>query len=260
VPLCEYVLKKMKRAMDLLERDSPGTRKKVITFATPDVVCHPSRLAEIFPKLQGKTPLIDQRSKGIIGWHKAQSITDAIVDTRWFFDTLGYDITAVDIYEGRGYEVIYDLNGKLCQDFPSFYEQFDLVYDCVSNQIFHIAQCMTNAAEAVKVGGYILHIIPVAMVNQGFYAVSPTTYWDFYSQQYHNGNQTFLLCSFDQVDGVYQDKRWLKLSPWIRERGVPEDAMNLALAQKLQALNGQPVVCPVMTKFRNNQDCQRFDT
>ena len=86
-----------------------------------------------------------------------------------------FDLTCVDAIAHDGREVVADLN------YPHDLGEFDLVIDAgTTEHCFNVGQAIVNAANAVKVGGYILHTNPVSMGNHGFYNFNPTLFYDFY--------------------------------------------------------------------------------
>ncbi len=243
VPLVAYSLEVVRDALQRIDRD-PRRLGKVLTFAHPDIIASVAQIREIFPTLPRRLKLRDD-SAGSLNWHKATALTRVLVDTPWFFEQLGYKMTAVDIVEGRGGEEFADLSLPLPQH---YWESYDFVYDCVSNQVFDVAECMANALRACRPGGTILHTIPVQAVNQGFWNVSPAAYHDFYAA---NG----CTVKYRAIVGIYENKAEVILDPVVRCRGVADDTMNVVLATKGDAPTAQ-VIMPAMTKFKRYPKCQ----
>jgi hypothetical protein len=247
MPLVPYSLRLVRDVLAACDAD-PNRTGMVLTLSHPDVIATPEEVEGVFgDRVRGRLPFREGEIQGILNWHKAHHLT-RLVDTPGLFRLLGYEMTAVDLTEGRGGEVRHDLNTPIP---TTWHGAFDLVYDLISNQVFDVARCMANAALACRVGGHVLHTIPVAMVNQGFYGVSPTTYRDFYEA---NG---FTVIRALIVDGVYHSKGLAEAHRWHRVRGLPEDAMNVVQARKDEA-RGE-IVYPVLYKFRRHPDCRRYD-
>ena len=60
-------------------------------------------------------------------------------------------------------------------------DEFDIVLDAgVSETQFNVAQMVSNAANAVKDGGYVLHFNAASRINYGFWNFNPKVYWNFY--------------------------------------------------------------------------------
>lgn len=107
-------------------------------------------------------------------WHGRK---DPLPETFELFDHLGAKLTVVDFTDERGMEKIADLND------PHDLGKFDLVIDSGTiEHCFNIGQAWKNAANAVNIGGHIFHLSPMNMPNHGFYSLSPTAFYDFYSQ------------------------------------------------------------------------------
>lgn len=91
------------------------------------------------------------------------------------FERLGAELTCVDVISHDGRELVADLN------YPQEFGEFDLVIDAgTTEHCFNVGQAIVNAANAVKVGGVILHTNPVSMGNHAFYNFCPTLMFDFY--------------------------------------------------------------------------------
>lgn len=243
MPLVKYSLEVMKGLLNAVRKDKDRTGE-VLCLSYPDLIISPKSLFELYGQRMHSIKMREDGTKSI-NWHKANSITTEVPDTADFFHKLGFKMTAVDMVEGRGGEVIHDLNRPLPVE---FYDQFDLVFDCISNQCFNVAQCMASACYACRPGGYIMHVIPMQMVNQGFWNVSPTAYHDFYAA---NG---FDIVRCEYIVGVYERKATLHLDSVRRLRNVPDDTMNLIVAEK-QDMPSE-VVWPMMRKFEMYPKCQ----
>jgi hypothetical protein len=83
-------------------------------------------------------------------------------------------VECVDVRVIRGMERVVDLNER----------QSWIGYDLVINpgtveHCFDVAAAMFNAWRAVDVGGVVLHVAPMTMLNHGFWNVCPTALADF---------------------------------------------------------------------------------
>lgn len=237
IPLVPYSLHILKDLADRLRSD-PGSTGRALCLSHPDVIATPEAVEAIFG-LAGGSLSLRADSATSIAWHKAHSLTDRLVDTSALFEAIGLEMTAIDVFEGRGGEVPVDLSDPA--EFPGADGGYDLVYDCITNQVFNVAQAMWTAARSCRVGGFVFHTIPVQMVNQGFWNVSPAAYYDFYRV---NG---FEIESSRYVVGVYEDRGEVLLDSRIRQRLVPDDTMNVIIARKVEARSGP--VWPIMSKF-----------
>lgn len=221
----------------------------VLTLSHPDLVIHPDQLAKLMKGVLFDNSKLKIRadSEATIRWHKAQHRIQEVVDTASFFTALGCRFTAVDMVEGRGDEILHNLNEPWPASFLNG-RGFDIVFDCITNQCFNVAQAMKNAWEATAVGGYCFHVTPVAMVNQGFWNVSPTAYHDFYAANCGE------IIRFEHIVGVYDKSDETVLDKTRRCRGVMDDTMNVVVARKLRDAS---VTWPIMTKFQLHPTCQK---
>ena len=137
---------------------------------------YPNLLLDRFgcEKVFGFTPatVIDPPSTiKLIERHKGKKLAE----TRGVFAQLGAVLTCVDAVAHDGVDRIADLN------YPQALGEYDLVIDAGTiEHCFNIGQALINAANAVKIGGVILHTPPMTMVNHGFYNLCPTLFPHFY--------------------------------------------------------------------------------
>lgn len=244
MPLTHYSLETLRDAVYGVELGD--RRGKVLCFSHPDLIVTEKKLREIF----GITAPLKIRpdSAEIIAWHKAEWATKEVVDTASFFDAIGFDLVAMDLEPGRGGEIIMDLGSDLMPE--ALHQRYDIVFDCISHQIFNIPQVMTKAALAVNVGGYAMHLTPVSLTNNGYYNISPCLYADFYTPD--NG---FEIVELRMVTGVYRKTSERPSEPVRRMRDVKEDSMNVVLAKKTRHV--KDITWPrLMTKFLSNPKCK----
>jgi hypothetical protein len=242
MPLVRYSLETIKTLLDKLHKGrQPGTRLHVLGFSNPDVIATPAELLRIFGE-RVRPAAIRPDSEQIVHWHKAHHITSEVVDTVSLFEKLGATFEALDRAEGRGNEMLLDLSEPIPRHMHNGY---DLVVDIISNQVFNVAQCMASAALACKPGGYVFHVIPVNMVNQGYWNVCPVAYWDFYEA---NG---FTVHQVRHEVGVLEAKQLIHLESERRCRNVPDDTINVVVVQKQRDME-EKVVWPIMRKFHRH--------
>lgn len=142
--------------------------KEVLSLSYPDLVCSQDELE----KAWGIRTLAE-RDYG--KWHGLQHLLPETVEA---FAKMGTErFCCVDIVASRGVEDVVDLNEV--HDLG----EFDLVLDAGTTE--HCANfwnATANAANAVKVGGVIMHTPPLTMLNHGFVCPQPTFYYDLYTQ------------------------------------------------------------------------------
>lgn len=244
MPIVSYSLRLIRKALILSRRD-PACCNKVLCLAYPDVIASRDEVKNVFGQKMKDVPA-RKDGKLSLNWHKAHNITDEVLDTKSMFKELGYEMDSFDIVTGRGGEMIHDLSHPL-PPLHHAHNSYDLVFDCISNQVFNVAQAWWTMIQCCRVGGYIISVTPVQMVNQGFWNVSPAAYEDFFTA---NG----MKVERQSIVGVYSMKDKIKLDPMIRERHVPDDTMNVVFMKKLREQH-KPI-WPVMSKFKKHPKCQ----
>ena len=91
-----------------------------------------------------------------------------------------------------------------------------------------------------KVGGHIIHLNPLFVINHGFYNLSPTFYKDFYDDNGHKLGFT--------TEGIEYSA--FEVPPFTRIiSGIPENSWICVIAQRL---NDREPAWPIQTKYKNN--------
>lgn len=244
MPLVQYSVEIL---LDLLRNVRKRTdRPRVLTLSCPDLIIAREKLVKLCRgiPLDEKKLKISKDSDAIRNWHKALHRVSEVVDTASFFDAIGCEYQAVDMTAGRGCEILHNLDHPVPDGLLS--GTYDVVFDCITNQCFNVAQAMKTAWDAVSITGYCFHVIPAQMINQGFWSVSPTAYHDFYAA---NCGRVLRL---DHIVGVYEKISSEKLDTTRRVRGALDDTMNIVVAQKIEQV---PTRWPIMTKFQQHPTC-----
>jgi len=176
----------------------------------------------------------------IIKWHSLK--IQEIPDTQELFTALGYSLEVVDIHSSRGCERVVDLN------YPQALGEFDLVIDPGTvEHCFNIAQAVMNLAQAVKVGGHIVHSLPMSTFNHGFYNINPTWVHDFYGQ---NGFHVKHCLAYTRaVKG--QGAAIFEPPKHLRFREAPNDVTMLVVAQRFKV---QELRYPTQQKYIDHPD------
>lgn len=148
-------------------------------------------------------------------------------------DLTGSTLDAVDLVAHHGSERIADLST------PQSLGEYDLVLDCGTlEHCSNIAQAFINAASAVRVGGHIIHELPINMVNHGYWNVCPVWFQDFY------GGNGFLIERLDRtLDAPFNESRTMgwPSGPFSYYYAVPEMSLTLCVAKRVEA---RPIVLP----------------
>ena len=192
----------------------------VLSLGYPDITVEPSKIEALF----GYKPS-HFTNEG--GWHGKKF---PLPQTEELFEKLGAKLTVVDFTAERGMEVIADLN------YPHDLGQFDVVLDPGTlEHCFNIGQALMNAANAVKLGGVLLHLSPMTMLNHGFYNLCPTLFNDFYEQ---NGWEVDIALVPQPIGALHTTGRF----------SVQAEYLIRALATRRSA---EPLHYCVQTKYRN---------
>ena len=149
-------------------------------------------------------------------------------------DLRGSTLTCVDIVAHHGTERVVDLS--VLQDLG----KFDLVLDSgTTEHCANICNAYINAASAVKVGGHIIHEVPINMPNHGYWNISPIWFFDFYE-----ANKFVVLRCDRTLSAPFDQSRVL---PWpggscVEQLNiVPEVSCTLCVARRT---TDAPIVIP----------------
>jgi hypothetical protein len=144
------------------------------------------------------------------------------IDTLMLAGALSVD--CVDIAPTRGVERVVDLNEK--QVWP---REYGLVINPgTTEHCFDIATATFNAWRAVEVGGALLNVAPLSMVNHGFYNICPTMIMDFAEanggkvEQFKARDRNWNVVKFDPVRRCRVEPESVMYCLIIKESAVPE--------------------------------------
>jgi len=102
------------------------------------------------------------------------------------------EVSSMDVsaYEGAG--IIHDLNLPIPSELVG---AFDVLLDFGSlEHIFDVRQVLANYVSLVKVGGHVvLHYPSSGAIDHGFYSISPTLLYDFFTANGFDDMQCFLM-------------------------------------------------------------------
>lgn len=106
---------------------------------------------------------------------------DKVLDDKELFGLLGFDgIETVDQSDYEGAEHIVDMNQPLSS--TNLNDKFDVMLNNGSlEHIFNVPNCLNNMTKMLKVGGHVIHWVPLNnWVDHGFYQISPALLIDYY--------------------------------------------------------------------------------
>lgn len=221
----------------------------VCCLGYPDVLISEEQARQILgPEVAARLSYRDD-SDQILAWHRLQSQLDRVVDAQSLFSAMGMRFTAVDLVASRGSERIVNLNEPLASDLVG---AFDVVLDAgTMEHCFNVGQAIRNIIDMAKVGGFVVHLNPMAMINHGFFNFSPTFYHDFYGQ---NGHQLVAPIYGVSVNGINVTS--YKLEPTKRLNVDDRNAMIMSVVRKA---HGKPPAWPMQSKYLANPGLKGAD-
>lgn len=234
-------LRVLLQARDRLQETAPQRRPwKMLSLSWQDCVLTDEQIVKLFgPGFVDLPNHPDQEA--ILRWHKANVPGYRVPDWVQLVRRLGFDPLVTDLAPFRGCEQPLDLNKKISGD---YHQAFDLVLDNCLQHCANATQAMTNILNVVRPGGLVMHVNPLNQVNQGFWSLSPCLYHDFYLA---NGFKVLSHVGYygGRPPEPYHD---LPLDPVRRMKGIPEDSVQMFLAERLSA--APSVVWPLQGKFQ----------
>lgn len=221
--------------------------KKVLCYGYPDLIISPRELTELFNK---KNWQFRKDSPEIINWHKCHSITNLIVNTTDFFSRIGFNPVYADLTKARSdvNEIIVDLN--IVQE---KIDSFDLVIDNVMHHCFNIGTALLNIINNVALGGFVLHVNPLTMINHSFYNLSPQFYHSFYRPEVSG----FEIISHKLTPSRGRTGFIYTLEKYKRMRSIPDDFVNIVVAKRVKEVNEGELFWPLQEKFKLYPDSKR---
>lgn len=164
--------------------------------------------------------LIEHPNSKQIGNH--HGVSYPIYETIRVFEGLGIVLETLDRIKINGEEKIIDLN------IPHDLGQYDLVIDPgTSEHCFNIAQSFINLASAVKVGGYIIQMLPITMINHGYWNINPNVLQDFYDINGFSITELFLVGKDNTICKLPLNSRNMRM------QGIPSEFAIIVSAHRL---------------------------
>lgn len=221
----------------LAELAREAARAPVLGLGYPDIVESRDDLCTLFGEgIRGR--LTDRPdAQAVRARHGLES--GEIVDTRSLFAALGLRLECIDVQAGFGVDRVVDLNETLP---PDLVGRYSMVIDPGTiEHCFNIGQATMNAAQALAVGGFVVHVNPLSMFNHGFYNLNPTFYRDFYGD---NGFQILFMNGLAPLQGA---GAFFDVAPAERFSGVPENSVMIVIARRIAA---RDLAWPVQGRYR----------
>ncbi len=213
------VAREVKEIAELVE-DVPGQRR-VLSFGHPDILATPEELLPILGKVVGTHSEAVRQDRNYL------TDENIVGSAKIVFEALWASLDVLDIRESFGVTDLVDLNTPLPDKYKNRYTV--VVDPGTSEHIFNVAQALKSAAEAVVVGGYVYHMVPLAYWNHGYWNFSPVTFTQFYGEE--NGFEVVRL-------EAWYGNRIIPVEP-IRKFKIDNNGFKLNLlciAQKVRAV------------------------
>lgn len=104
------------------------------------------------------------------------------ITAKTFYNAVGFtQVTSMDI---PGCEIQPDLTHDMNIPFtPDLYNRYNLILDPgTTEHVFDVKTCLSNIVRALKIGGTVIHQVPVYAFNGGYYSINPNLFNDFYQK------------------------------------------------------------------------------
>ncbi|MCX6727111.1 MAG: hypothetical protein NTY75_04910 [Candidatus Shapirobacteria bacterium] len=157
----------------------------ILTLGNQDIYADYNQILKYFSQLHYRPHHIDtpklSSSQDLI---KINSQAKNYIHASTFFESLGVktkEYFDIDKFDFDSPKIIHDLQ----QPIPKkFYNYFNFILDSGTiEHIFDIKNVMDNIVKVTKIDGFVLHLTPTQnFINHGFYQISPTFFYDYYTQ------------------------------------------------------------------------------
>lgn len=219
-----------------------GKDASVCCLGYPDVLVSEEQARQVLGEEVAAQLSHRPDSDQILAWHGLRSKLDRVIDARSLFEAMGLQFTAIDLVASRGGERIVDLNDPLTAD---LIEAFDIMLDAgTMEHCFNVGQAIRNIVDMTKVGGFVVHLNPMTMINHGFFNFSPTFYHDFYGQ---NGHQLMAPIHGVSIRGI--EVTSYQMDPVRRQAVGDPNSSIMCVARKK---HNRPLVWPMQSKYLMN--------
>jgi hypothetical protein len=208
---------------------APFIRGRALSLGYPDVILDRAGAEAIFPDVDYSSAVFNAESRK---WH---ALDFDPLDGEWLLKAAGLQsLDILDKKSWRGKEIDGDLNEALDLG------PYDVVFDHGTiEHCMNIGQALKNLAQAVSVGGVIVHGTPMTMLNHGFYNVNPTLFYDFYVR---NGFR------IEAMAGATRSG-WFDLPRTERFEAPPEASIICVVRRVVEA----PIRWHMQTKYQNKE-------
>jgi hypothetical protein len=216
-----------------------GARLKTMCLAYPDLLVPQSELFALYGAAAFSDIQHSAEERFIRKWHGLPDEFGPIYNTDQFLAKLGLDIDYIDIKKIRGPEKVLDLNEPLPEEFHGVY---DFVIDTGTlEHCFNVGGAFKAMCQMIKLGGRIITMAPMTIINHGFWNFSPGAYYEGFTK---NGFAVHYL------QGRTKDPSGVKmidlLSNPVGRQIVPPEAVIMCIAKKIKE---QAFAWPTQAKY-----------
>ncbi len=137
------------------------------------------------------------------------------LNDKQLFERIGLkELQSLDCSDYESADLIADLNEPVSEELN---DRFRCIIDGgTCEHVFDVRQSLTNISKMLTVGGRVIHISPMNnFANHGFFQLSPTLFFDYYSA---NGFTDLRGYVAEQKQGLVGKTRW-RLFEWDVHRG-----------------------------------------
>lgn len=195
----ETYLSVLQSVLELRDKKRAGsTWTRTMCLSYPDILVPGAAIARLFGEdiLAGLE--VRKDSDHVRQHHGLPDNFGPVYETESLFDSLRIKSDFIDVKKLRGPEKIVDLNERLPGE---YHGQYDLVIDTgTMEHCFNVGNAFRSMCELSKLGGHIISLSPMTMINHGFWNFSPTAYFDGFIQNGFEVN--FLQGMFQSETGI----------------------------------------------------------
>lgn len=164
---------------------------KALALGVPEIYATQRELRRWFPSLAARDFPLSEAEVEITGHEVGRRLGWVTAST--FLRALGMASTvSMDLPGGEHKpDLIHDLNEALPDGAVN---QFDMVIDPgTTEHVFDIKTALTNVVQALKIGGVVIHQVPVYSYNGGYYSINPNVLNDFYALNGFGNLRTYIV-------------------------------------------------------------------
>ena len=163
----------------------------LLALGVPEIYATYPELTNWFPSLAGRrcpldpaaVKLTEHPNGPLLGWVSADT----------FFHAFNIsDIVTIDIPGcEHSPDIIHDLNAPFPGD---LLDRFGLIIDPGTiEHVFDVRTCLTNVVRALRVGGVVVHQVPIYSYNGGYYSINPNVLHDFYTSNGFHEMKSYII-------------------------------------------------------------------